>query len=191
MAYSETVGTTVIDVQTLIDHGARRCGKLAEELTSEQQLSSKESLFFLLSHLINRGIQYWAIDKHVFGLQPDQYIYKLPLGAVDALNVLYRTMDRPSGQYTSSAGGNVAFAYDSDVDTYCQQTSANGNIQVFYGTDNPVYVGSIGILPYVSGGGSATWSIIYEYSIDGITWNTLEDLGSVVVTDNEWLWTDI
>lgn len=191
MAYSGTVGTTVIDVQTLIDHGARRCGKLAEELTSEQQLSARESLFFLLSHLINRGIQYWAINKKVFGLQPDQYIYKLPLGAVDALNVLYRTMNRPTGDYTSSAGGNVAFAYDADVETYCQQTSANGNIQVFYGTDNPVYVGSIGILPYVSGGGSATWSIIYEYSIDGITWNTLEDLGAVVVTDNEWIWTDI
>ena len=115
----------------------------------------------------------------------------LPLGGVDALNVLYRTMDRPTGDYTSSAGGTIENVYDSDIDTYCQQTSANGNIQVFYGTDNPVYVGSIGILPYVSGGGSATWSIIYEYSIDGITWNTLEDLGSVVVTDNEWLWTDI
>jgi len=45
MAYSGTVGTTVINVQTLIDHGARRCGKLAEELTSEQVLSARESLF--------------------------------------------------------------------------------------------------------------------------------------------------
>jgi len=63
MAYSGTTGTTVITVQTLIDHGARRCGKLAEELTSEQVLSARESLFFLLSNLINIGIQYWAIDK--------------------------------------------------------------------------------------------------------------------------------
>ena len=191
MAYSGTVGTTVIDVQTLIDHGARRCGKLAEELTSEQQLSARQSLFFLLSHLINRGIQYWAISKKVFGLQSDQYVYKLPLGAVDALNVLYRTMDRPSGDYTSSAGGVIENVYDSDIDTYCQQTSANGNIQVFYGTDNPVYVGSIGILPFVAAGGSATWSIIFEYSLDGTTWNTLEDLGTVVVTDNQWIWTDV
>ena len=53
MAYSGTVGTTVIQVQTLIDHGARRAGKLAEELTSEQVLSARESLFFLLSNLIN------------------------------------------------------------------------------------------------------------------------------------------
>ena len=41
MAYSGTVGTTVINVQTLIDHGARRCGKLAEELTSEQLVSAQ------------------------------------------------------------------------------------------------------------------------------------------------------
>ncbi len=48
MAYSGTVGDTVISVQTLIDHGARRCGKLAEELTSEQLRSAKQSLYFLL-----------------------------------------------------------------------------------------------------------------------------------------------
>ena len=191
MAYSGTVGETVINVQTLIDHGARRCGKLAEELTSEQQLSARQSLFFLLSHLANKGINYWAINKKVFGLSADKYIYTMPLGCVDVLNVLYRTMTRPSGDYTSSAGGVVALLYDNDVDTWCQQTTANGNVQVFYGTDNPIYAGSIGLLPYVAGGGSAQWSIIYEYSIDGTTWQTLEDLGQITVTDNEWIWTDI
>ena len=107
------------------------------------------------------------------------------------LNVLYRTLNRPTGSYTSSAGGVVANVYDSDVDTWCQQTSPNGNISVNYGTGNDIYAGSIGFLPYVSGGGSATWSIIFEYSVDGITWNTLEDLGAIEVTDNEWVWTDI
>ena len=191
MAYSGTVSTTVINVQTMIDHGARRCGKLAEELTSEQVISARESLFFALSALINKGINYWAINKKVFGLKADQYIYTMPLGCVDVLNVLYRTMNRPSGDYSTSAGGNVANVADSDIDTYCQQTSANGNISVFYGTDNPIYAGSIGILPYVSGGGSATWSIIFEYSVDGTTWQTLEDLGQVSVTDNQWIWTDV
>ncbi len=191
MAYSGTVGTTVINVQTMIDHGARRCGKLAEELTSEQIISARESLFFALSALANKGINYWAINKKVFGLKADQYIYKMPLGCVDVLNVLYRTMSRPVGDYATSAGGNVSFVADSDIDTYCQQSSANGNISVFYGTDNPVYAGSIGILPYVAGGGTAIWSIIFEYSTDGSTWNTLEDLGQITVQDNEWVWTDV
>jgi hypothetical protein len=191
MAYSGTVGTTVINVQTLIDHGARRCGKLAEELTSEQVLSSRQSLFFLLSNLANRGINYWAISKKVFGLNADQYIYSMPLGCIDVLNVLYRTMNRPNGAYTTSAGGVVANLYDNDVDTYCQQTSANGNFSVNFGSTNPIYIGSIGFLPFVTGGGSATWSIALEYSTDGSTWVMLKDLGTIVVSNNEWVWTDI
>jgi hypothetical protein len=191
MATSGTVGLTTISVQNLIDDAARASGKLAEELTVEQVLSSKRNLFYVLSSLINKGIQYFAIKKTVIGLNADQYIYNMPVGSNDALNVLYRQMERPSGSYTSSAGGVVANVYDNDTATYCQQTSANGNISVNYGVSNPVYIGSIGILPFVSGGGSATWTITYEYSVDGSTWNTLESLGAIVVSDNEWVWTDI
>lgn len=191
MATSGTVGLTTISVQNLIDDAARASGKLAEELTVEQVLSSKRNLFYVLSSLINKGIQYFAIKKTVIGLNADQYIYNMPVGSNDALNVLYRQMERPSGSYTSSAGGVVANVYDNDTATYCQQTSANGNISVNYGVSNPVYIGSIGILPFVSGGGSATWTLTYEYSVDGSTWNTLESLGAIVVSDNEWVWTDI
>jgi len=191
MAYSGTVGTTVINVQTLIDHGARRCGKLAEELTSEQLVSARQSLFFLLSHLANIGINYWAINKKVIGLNADQYIYSMPPGCIDVLNVLYRTMNRPSGSYTSSAGGVVANLYDNNVDTYCQQTSANGNVSINYGVTNPIYIGSIGFLPYVASGGTATWSIALEYSTDGSVWNTLQNVGTIEVTDKQWVWTDI
>lgn len=190
MSYSNEYGQ-VYQIQTLIDHGARRCGKLAEELTSEQLLSARESLGFVMSNLINIGIQYWAIEKEVIGLTPDKYIYTLPTGANDVLNALYRTMNRPSGSYTTSAGGSVALVGDNDIDTYCQQTSTNGNISINFGTDNPIYAGSIGLMPYVAGGGSATWTLILEYSADGITWNTLNDLGTVLVTDKQWIWTDI
>ena len=191
MAYSGTVGTTVIQTQTLIDHGARRCGKLAEELTSEQVQSAKESLFFLLSNLINIGIQYWAIDKKVYGLQADQYIYKLPIGGNDVLQALYRRMNRPTpnntGGYTSSAGGIVANAFDSNIDTICTQSAPNGSITINYGTDNQVYVGSIGVLPGVSG----DVDYLFEYSQDGITWKTLYDPGPTTWVDDEWVWHDI
>lgn len=195
MSTSGTFGQTVIDVQTLIDHGARRCGKLAEELTSEQQLSARQSLYYLLSNLANRGIQYWAISKQVIGMQANKYIYSLPVGSVDVLNALYRRLNRPTanstGGYASSAGGTVANAFDSDTDTACIQTSANGNISVNYGTANPIYAGSIGVLPYVSGGGSASWTFTLDYSTDGATWTVLDNVGTVTVTDNQWLWYDI
>jgi hypothetical protein len=190
MAYSGTIGQTVIQVQTLIDHGARRCGKLAEELTSEQQLSARESLYFLLSNLANIGIQYWAIDKKVFGLKADQYIYSLPVGAVDILNALYRTMNRPTpnsaGAYLNSSGV-TANAFDSEVDTICTQSAINGYIGINYGSNNPIYIGSIGILPGTSG----TFNVVLEYSSDGVTWKTLYDPGTTTWVDNEWLWYDI
>ena len=190
MAYSDTYGQ-VYEVQTLIDHAARRCGKLAEELTSEQLLTARQTLGFVMTNLINIGIQYWSIKKEVIGLTPDKYIYSLPVGANDVLNALYRTLDRPTGTYTSSAGGTVAFVADGDIDTYCQQVSANGQITVDFGASNPIYAGSIGVLPYVSGGGSASWTFTLQYSTDNVTWSTLENVGTVAVTDNQWLWFDI
>lgn len=195
MSTSGTVGQTVINVQKLIDHGARRCGKFAEELTSEQVLSARESLYFLLSNLANRGIQYWAIDKKVIGMNANQYIYNLPTGAIDVLNALYRRLNRPSvnstGGYINTGGGVTANAFDSATTTWCQQTSANATLGVNYGQYNPIYAGSIGILPYIANIGSASWSFALEYSSDGVTWNTLNDVGTVTVTDNQWLWYDI
>jgi hypothetical protein len=195
MAYSGTVGTTVIRVQDFIDEGARRAGKLAEELTSEQVVSAKRSLFFLLSNLINIGIQYWAINKEVIGLNPDQYTYELPLGANDALNVLYRQMQRPTyaatGGYLYSGGSyQPANAFDGDIDTWTTQSSADGYLGINYGDNNPNYIGSIGLMPYVAAG-VEDWTIKYEWSADNVTWSTLVDLGTVTVTDKQWIWTDI
>tara|TARA_R110000868_G_scaffold400227_2_gene674475 strand:+ start:265 stop:1335 length:1071 start_codon:yes stop_codon:yes gene_type:complete len=190
MAYSQTIGTTVISVQKLIDHGANRAGKLAEELTSEQVLRARESLFYVLSSLINIGIQYWAIEKKIYGLKANQYIYDLPVGGNDVLNVLYRRMSRPTpndvGSY-SATSGIPENAFDSNIETKCIQTAPNGSISVDYGLYNPVYVGSIGVLPGVSG----SFNVLFEYSSDGITWKTLYGPGVTAWVENEWLWYDI
>ena len=190
MAYSGTVGTTVITVQNFIDQGARLSGKLAEELTNEQVSASKQALFFVLSNLINQGINYWALSKVVYGLQPNQYEYDLPLGGVDVLNALYRTMARPSGSYSSSAGGVVGNIYDANTSTYCQQTSPNGDFTVVYGSNNPQYIGSIGFMPYVSGG-SAVWNYYFQSSSDGTIWTTLYTGTNVTVTNGQWIFQDI
>jgi len=189
MAYSGTVGTTVVTVQNFIDQGARLAGKLAEELTGEQVIAAKQALFFVLSNLINQGINYWAIDKVVYGLQPNQNQYLLPVGGNDVLNALYRTMTRPSGSYSSSAGGTVVNLYDSNITTYCQQTSANGNFVVNYGSNQ--YIGSIGFMPYVANNGTATWNYYLQSSADGVTWTTLYTGTSVAVTNGQWVFQDI
>jgi len=190
MAYSGTVGQTTISVQKLIDHGARRAGKFAEELTIEQVQAAKESLFYILSNLINQGIQYFAIKKTVVGLNADQSQYLLPVGGNDVLNALYRTMQRPtpnaSGSYLASSG-TTGLAFDNNVATSDAQTAPNGYIGINYGTNNAVYAGSIGILPAVSG----SFHILLEWSNDGSTWNTLYDTGVTTWTSGTWLWYDI
>ena len=186
MAYSGTVGQTIITVQNFIDQGARLSGKLAEELTSEQVQGSKQALFFVLSNLINQGINYWAINKQVFGLNADQYEYKLPVGGVDVLNALYRRLSRPSGAPFSSSG-TASLAFDNNIYTSDAQTAPNGNIGILFGTSSPVYAGSIGILPAVSG----SFHIILEYTLDGTTWLTLEDTGDTTWVSGTWLWYDI
>jgi hypothetical protein len=190
MSYSGTVGQTVVTVQNFIDQGARLSGKLAEELTVEQVQASKQALFFTLSNLINQGINYWAINKIVYGLNPDQYEYLLPLGGVDVLNALYRRMNRPTpaadGGYFGSSG-NIGLAFDNNVLTSDAQSAPNGYIGINYGSSNPIYAGSIGILPAVSG----SFHILLEWSYDGITWNLLEDTGVTIWVSGTWLWYDI
>jgi len=190
MAYSGTVGQTVVSVQKFIDQGARMSGKLAEELTVEQVQASKQALFFILSNLINQGINYWCIDKKVYGLKADQYEYLLPLGGNDVLNALYRRLNRPTpgatGTYIGSSG-NVGLAFDNNVLTADTQTSPNGYIGINYGNNNQVYAGSIGILPATSG----SFHILLEWSNDGVTWNLLQDTGVTTWVNGEWLWYDI
>jgi hypothetical protein len=186
MAYSGTVGQTVITVQQFIDQGARLSGKLAEELTVEQVNGSKQALYLLLSNLINQGINYWAIDKKVYGLIPDKYEYLLPVGGNDVLNALYRTLARSTGSVFSSSG-NTDLAFDNNIYTSDAQSSPNGNIGIIFGTNSPVYAGSIGILPAVSG----SFHILLEYTLDGTTWATLEDTGVITWVSGEWLWYDI
>jgi len=194
MSYSGTVGLTRISVQDMIDDGARSAGKLAEELTVEQVQASKRFLYYLLSDLVNIGIQYWCIESKVYGLKADQNTYDLPLGAVDTLNVLYRNMNRPTpnalGGYTSSPiapGFNLASAFDSDVDTKVVQSVTNGFLGINYGLNNDIYAGSIGILP----GASGSFHILLEVSTDGVTWTLLKDCGVTTWVDNEWLWYQI
>ena len=182
MTTSGTVGQTVITTQSLIDHGARRSGKFAESLTVEQVNASRQNLYYLLSNLANRGIQFWCVEQTIIGMKALQYIYDLPVGTVDVRNVLYRKTMRPTGSYTSSAGGTVSNAFDEDTETICTQTSAGGNIAVQYTVDT--YVTMVGLLP----GTSSTVNLIIEYSTDGSTWSTLKNPGSTVLVNNEWTW---
>jgi hypothetical protein len=186
MSTSGTVGQTVITVQNLIDHGARRAGKLAEELTNEQVQAAKDSLYYLLSNLANRGIQYWCIDKVVYGLNPDKYIYTLPVGTVDVLNSNYRTVTQvTSGGYSTT--GNGSYAFDGQCTNICQTTNNTSSIGINNGSGNDVYIATVGILPAITG----SVNIQIQSSTDGTTWVTEYAPGLVTWTSGTWIYYDI
>jgi hypothetical protein len=186
MSTSGTVGQTVITVQNLIDHGARRAGKLAEELTNEQVQAAKDSLYYLLSNLANRGIQYWCIDKVVYGLNPDKYIYTLPVGTVDVLNSNFRTVTQvTSGGYSTT--GNGSYAFDGQCTNICQTTNNTSSIGINNGSGNDVYIATVGILPAIT----ASVNIVIQSSTDGTTWVTEYAPGLVTWTSGTWIYYDI
>ena len=186
MSTSGTVGQTVVTVQNMIDSGARRAGKLAEELTVEQIAASKQSLYYLLSNLANRGIQYWCINKLIVGLIPDQNFYYLPVGTVDVLNANYRTLTNVStGAYSSS--GITANAFNGVGNAVCQLTTNTGYIGINNGSGNPVFITTIGILPAVTG----SVTIELQCSADGSTWTTIQSPGAVTWTSGTWIYYDL
>lgn len=186
MSTSGTVSQTVVSVQQMIDAGARRSGKLAEELTSEQVLDAKLSLYYLLSSLANRGVNYWAINKVVIGLQPDKYEYYLPEGTVDVLNANYRTLTNVSTGYNSTSGV-TSNAFDGIGQSICQLTSNTGSIGIANGTNNAVYISTIGILPAISG----SVTVDLQYSQNGTTWVSLNSVGAVNWVAGTWLYYDL
>jgi hypothetical protein len=99
-------------------------------------------------------------------------------------------MNRPTpeadGGYFSSSG-ITGLAFDNNVLTSDIQTAPNGYIGVNYGQFNPIYAGSIGILPSVSG----SFHILLEWSSDGVNWNLLYDTGVTLWVSGTWLWYDI
>ena len=66
---SGRVGSTIIDVMTMIEHATRRCGVSAANLTAEQIQSARENLFLILSNLATRGLSLWCVTKLTLGTE--------------------------------------------------------------------------------------------------------------------------
>jgi hypothetical protein len=185
---SGTVSSTVIQVVDILEDAMRACGLSTAEMTPDNWLTAKNNLYFYLSSLANDGIQLWTLQKYIVGMIPGQSTYELDAGAVDVMNACYRTIGHPSdGTASSSSGGPADNAFDGDINTFCIQTVANGNISYNFGdgvTYTPVMFG-------ILANGTNTYNLVYEYSDDAITWTTHYAPGSATYTDLVWTLNDV
>ena len=186
MATSGTVGQTVISVATLIDHSLRRAGIPAAKVTTDIQRAARENLFFYLCTMANAGINIWTIEKTITGYVSGKQVYQMPVGTIEILNALYRTVTLPQdGTAYSSAGGTAANAFDQDIETACTQTSINGYIS--YQWTTAVSITSVGIMSNVE----RDYTLAWEASDDGITWVEILSSEAQTYPDRDWVYFDI
>lgn len=185
MATSGTVGQTVIEVDDLINHALRRAGVSAAQITTDIQQAARNNLYFYLCTLANKGMNLWAIERTTIGLVQGVGELTLPVGTVDIINALYRTVSLPEdGTAYSSAGGTADYAFDQDLTSACTQTSSNGYIS--YQWDDQVYITSVGIMSNAT----TTYTLTFEYSNDGSTWTEFYTPDAQSYPAGEWVFFD-
>lgn len=185
MTTSGTVSTTVFNTGRVIDHAYRRCRVPPETVSSEMLQIAQDNLYLLFSMLPNMGIALWTVQKYVLPFYWGQSNVTLPLGTIDLLNQNYRTISRYTGATTSSSGGVADFASDSNTETSCAQTSPNGSIvtDIF----QPVFVSTLGVNMKTAG----TYTLVFAYSNDLVTWTNVLSPGAVSYAAGEWQWYDL
>lgn len=185
MATSGTVSQTVFNTGRVIDHAYRRCRVPPETVSSEMLSIAQDNLYLLLSSLQNIGLALWTVERHVLPLYEGQANVTLPLGTIDVSNYNYRTISRYTGTTTSSDGGVADYASDNDLETACAQTAPNGSIT----TDlfQPTFVSTLGVNMKTA----ATYTLVFEYSNDLVTWTSVVAPGAVSYAAGEWQWYDL
>lgn len=186
MAVSGQISEQAFPIYKITEMAVRRAtANPAASITAETAQVARDQLYLMQSAWATLGVNLWCQEKLVLGLYPNEPTLTLPVGTMDVLNANWRTTNRPTGTYTTDAGGVADYAFDSDVDTICTQTSTLGSLTVDYGDDT--IITTIGYLP----GATGTVTPVYEVSADGTTWETILAPGSTAFVDGVWVWEDV
>lgn len=145
MATSGTVGNTVIDTATLLEHAFRRAGVAAAKQTPEIVQAAQESLYMLLLGMSNRGLNLWCLEQDFVGLSAGVPKYQMPVGTLNVSNVVFSQPTLVAGT-TSNTGNSVTS--DLGVATAVVRVGVEAS------------------------GYTATDTITIAYSSDNVTWYT-------------------
>ena len=163
MTTSGTVATTVIDTATVIETAFRRCRVHPSKQTPEKIQIAQNSLYLLLTHLANNGLNLWAIEKDLIGCTSGQSVYSCPPGTIDLLNVVYSQPTRQIGTDSSTATSYTT-----------QLTTASAIIR--FG----IKLSAV----------TASDTMTFAYSNDGATWTTVLTSAKTTWATGLWYWFD-
>jgi hypothetical protein len=169
MATSGTIGSTVFNVNKVVDTAFRRCRLKAEQVTPEMQSYAVDALYLLLSDLGNVGTPSWCIEDIILPFYVGQPTVTLPVGTVGILNANYRKQNNVSGATSTTATSyTVNFGSATIVNTVGVFWSANSVDLTFeVSTDNSTWV-AVGGQTTVAVANETTWTDIapanaYQY----------------------------
>lgn len=184
MAVSGTTSQTVFSTQQVIDHAFRRCKLVPQQITPEYIDAALDLLYLILSTLCSKGIALWRIEKIILPLYTAVQSVPCPVGTVDMLNANLRNLQRATGT-ASASEGDADFAFDSDLETACTQTTPGGYIQEEF--ESATAISNYGILPNATG----SWDITIQVSEDGVTYRTVYANTAFAAVAGEWQWFDL
>lgn len=164
MATSGTVGQTVLDTAKVLEHAFRRAKIPPSKQTPETVLVAQENLFLILTSMASRGLNLWAIDQYLVGLEEGRQTYDCPTGTIQLLNLLYTQVTRATGTDTTDAAS------------------------ITTSLSSATLISRIGVKASAV---VASDTLTLSYSDDGISWTTILTETRTDWATGEWYWYDV
>jgi hypothetical protein len=174
---------TLID--SYITKAFQRCGILGPDITGLMADSAVFDLNLMFSEWANKGLNLFTVEKKMFNLNQGQSSYILDQYTVETTEVTAGlNLQLLGGVAASSAGGNAAGPFSGNPLTPCTQVAPNGNISYTYPPGSTPCVYYVGIQSFTN----TTYSIVIEYTIDGVLWNLALEIPKQLYPANNLLW---
>lgn len=190
MAYSNTTNQTKVNVAQLIEFAFREAGKTAEEQTPQLVDAARQSLFYILQNLSNRGVNLWLLENLLIAPLATTQRMALPPGTIDVreANWVY-VINTQASEYLPTDNIESPAVFNQNLDLVSTSTISKNYFGLEYQQAQSVYY--VGFNGYASGGGTTTYNFAYEVSDDGVTWTTIQQFPATTLKDREWAYFNI
>jgi hypothetical protein len=157
----------------LITDAYERISISGSEITEQKIITAQRSINLLLSSIPNKGLNLWTVQQFMINLIPNQASYNMPANTIDIKEANLRQSNRNlGGTAFSSAGGTASNAFSNNPALACTQTAPDGYISYNWNTSGYA-ISLVG----VQSNATLTYTLVFEYSNDDITWT---EVGSQV-----------
>jgi hypothetical protein len=171
MSTSETYDFGSAQNEQIIREAYERAGVLGDLQSSQKVKTALRSLNFILLSWMNKRLNLFTIKQGLLALNPGQSSYLMPSYISDILLCSLRSSVRNlGGTPLSSPGGTADNAFDSNLNTSCEQSGPDGNISYSWSASRAISM--IGVISFVD----AYYTLTAQFSYDGSTWANNEVL---------------